>query len=110
MTWVQLMFQRVDEGPETAHDYNARDRLDTAATYTAASQLQGFGREHAPVSMLYGYRPIIFSGRGEWQERCPVAARVASQFAYKFIFKPITNIFMDRHGVVGLDTETQMAL
>lgn len=60
------MFQRVDEGrEETALDYNARDRLDTAATYTAAAQLQGFGRVNAPVSMLYGYRPIIFSSRGE---------------------------------------------
>jgi hypothetical protein len=63
---VQLGFQRADEGPdETAHDYSATDRLDTAATYTAAAQLQGFGRVHAPVPMLYDYRPVILSGRGE---------------------------------------------
>ncbi|XP_023702230.1 uncharacterized protein LOC111861687 isoform X1 [Cryptotermes secundus] len=57
--------KRADEGPEeTALDYNARDRLDSAATYNTGAQLQGFGRVHAPVSMQYGYRPIIFSRRG----------------------------------------------
>jgi hypothetical protein len=61
-----LAFQGTDEDPEeTAHENNAIDRLDTAATYTAAAQLRGLGHVHAPLSMLYGYRPAIFSSRGE---------------------------------------------
>jgi hypothetical protein len=39
-----------------------------------------------------------------------VAAQGASQFAYKLTFQPIKDIFTDRHGVVGLYTETRMAL
>jgi hypothetical protein len=67
---VQLAFQGTVGDPEgTTHENNAIDRLDTAATYSAAAQLRGFGHVHAPLSMLYGFRPAIFSSSGEslWQ-------------------------------------------